>query len=189
MSLKQELERFYKTKKFHQLVNVAVRTNRNVGNGSSELLAHQAADDLKDILNTKIQSVDSKRFRERMTGEFTTTVSFKDGIGWVVELNFNPDAARGISLQPDLFEPVYLPKLFNNGWSANGRVWGYWKTAGHIVGSRITREASNFIDNAVSEFNAKYAPLGVYAELASIYTSPDYLYSDMEDGDFDDWMI
>ena len=197
MSLQSELERFYKSAKFKHLVAEKVRTDRNFGRGNggigTEELARDAAKDLRNMLNYQIQQVkgDGKydsTFPERFYDQFTTTVYFKNGTGWMIDLSFDPSAAMGESLWPEGgYEPVYLPKLFNNGWNASGKVYGYWPRIDRSVPSKQRQSPTRFLEQAVTEFNMKYIPMGITAEYHPIYDSADYFYDDIE-RDFDDWM-
>lgn len=197
MSLQSELERFYKTAKFKKMVTDKVRTDRNFGRGNggigTEEIAQEAAKDLRAMLNSQIQKVKgsvgyASTFPDRFFDQFTTTVYFKNGTGWMIDLSFIPDAAMGKSLWPEgNYEPVYLPKLFNNGWHAAGMVYGYWPRIERSVSSKQDRSPTRFLEQAVTEFNLKYAPMGITADYHPIYDSADYFYDDIEQ-DFYDWM-
>lgn len=190
MSLQSELERFYKTDRYKQLLREAVQTNPNLGQGNggvgTEQIALDAASDLKDMLNASINKVKASNraypdnFKNRFYDQFDTAVYFENGTGWVIDLSFSDGAARGESLYPEGgYEPVYLPKLFNDGWNADGTVFGYWPRAGKVVPSKSIQEQTKFVDRAVNEFNGKYRSMGIVAYIHPIYHSSDYEFDDI----------
>lgn len=64
--------------------------------------------------------------------------------------------------------------LFNNGYEASGRVFGYWKFHEDlgVIGSRTSRKGLNFMQDAVRNFNRKYGDrYNVTATLDPIYES------------------
>lgn len=164
--IQQELDRLFKTPEFRERVALEMSRNPNFGNGSrsgSRKLAQKCADELEGFLEAEIEALESSNFKRRMSGHYHTDVVFgKDG--WVVELRFDRSAAESPSLYPERYGPVYLPALFNNGWSAKGRVYGYWDTAGMVVPSHRERKATRFVENAVAAFNKKWASSGVVAK-------------------------
>lgn len=84
-------------------------------------------------------------------GKFESTVS--------ISSNFRP------SLDPDRYGGVNdMAALFNNGYSAGGRVFGMWH--GEYVGSRISRPPLHFVQHGVDIFNAFYG--GTYNATATM---------------------
>lgn len=64
--------------------------------------------------------------------------------------------------------------LFNNGYAADGRVFGYWKFHEDlgVIGSRTSRKGLQFMQDAVRNFNRKYgAVYNVTATLDDVYES------------------
>ena len=97
------------------------------------------------------------------------------GTTWEVELSFGGDLSRP-SLEPETYGGVTnIIALFNNGYpkdagrsAAIAHVSGYWH--GEFVNARPSREALHFMQQAVIEFNTKYAQThNTYVTLDAIY--------------------
>lgn len=89
-------------------------------------------------------------------------IKYVGGTTWEVELIFNSSLTRA-SLEPETYGGVTnIIALFNNGYpkdagrsAAIAHVSGFWH--GDYVFARPSREALSFMQQAVNEFNAKYA--------------------------------
>jgi len=97
------------------------------------------------------------------------------GTTWMIELSFGGDLGRP-SLQPERYGGVTnIIALFNNGYpkdagrsEAISHVFGLW--GDRYVFAKPSREALNFMQQAVNEFNTKYAAsYNTYVELDGIY--------------------
>lgn len=181
MSLKDELERYYKSDNFKKKVFEKVKSNPKLGNIESS--ARQYAAILTRMLDEAIALVKSENFILRMYGKHYTEVKFIPGQGWTIELRFDEDSAWSPSLLPDVYDDVYLPALFNNGYSASGIVYGYWETHGFFTNSRPERKAAHFIQSVVDEFNRKYADSGFRAVYNPVYDGMDW-YDSLFDEDW-----
>lgn len=71
------------------------------------------------------------------------------------------------SLVPEKYGSVNdMAALLNNGYSAGGVVDGYWH--GNYIHSLTFRSPTNFVENGVADFNAKYgAAYNAIAEIVS----------------------
>lgn len=74
--------------------------------------------------------------------------------------------------RPSLYPEKYggaenIVVLFEKGWSAGGKVWGYWN--GDYTWSRMSYGGDHFIANAVESFNAMYSGLGITATVIGDY--------------------
>lgn len=82
-----------------------------------------------------------------------------------------------MSITGDLARPSLYPAkyggtpnivvLFEKGYSASGKVWGYWN--GDYTWSLQHREGEFFIHDAVDAFNASYGGLGITASIQGEY--------------------
>lgn len=171
MSLKSEYEKFLKSDKFKSYIKSSVANDSKFGGTGqgTEAMAKRCASEIVDYLDRYIALVPSDNFVLRMYGRYDAVTRFESGRGWVVEVRFDEDAAFSPSLRPDEYDDVYLPVLFNNGWNANGTVYGYWQTHDIYTRSRQRRDAALFIQRAVNDFNKKYAGTGIVAEYNPVY--------------------
>lgn len=138
--------------------------------------AEKCAAEIKNDLSHAIAMVPSMNFVDRMLDMYDVGVRFVDGVGWVIELWFNEDAAFSPSLIPEWYDEVYLPILFNNGWEAQNYVYGEWVSKGVYIRSKIRRKGEKFIQKAVEAFNKRHAGTNIRASYNPVY-----------DGDVDDW--
>lgn len=68
------------------------------------------------------------------------------------------DNAKRQSVQPEKYDGVHnIVALFNTGYSANGRVYGYWESANKDIWTLQHREGLRFIQQAIDRFNSTYA--------------------------------
>ena len=112
-------------------------------------------DDMKFILYKRISKlIKSFKMEDIIVGSPTR----EDGV-YSISIGFNEDALKRESLAPDMYpEGVSnIVKLFVNGYSARGAVFGVWKGHGdEEIWSLRRRDPNNFMDMAVDEFNQKY---------------------------------
>lgn len=73
-------------------------------------------------------------------GKMEINISFREG-----------SLDRDSFVKTEHLENIVL--LFTRGYKAKSYVRGYWKPAGRIVKSRISREPNQFLSSAVEEFN------------------------------------
>ena len=67
------------------------------------------------------------------------------------------DNPRRESVQPEKYEGAYnIVALFNAGYSAKARVYGYWETADENIWTLQRRDGLHFIQEAVAKFNHVY---------------------------------
>ena len=83
--------------------------------------------------------------------------------GYTVDLSLGGDISRP-SLNPNNAGAYDIVGLFINGWNLNKkRPWGMWH--GMKVGARTSWGGMSFLEDAIDEFNAKYAGSGIHAEM------------------------
>lgn len=84
------------------------------------------------------------------------------------EINFQSVWLSRESLEPERYGGIdNIIVLFEKGYTAKGQVFGEWH--GEMVKSLTHRDGLGFIENAVSDFNARYASLGVVATVQGEY--------------------
>ena len=127
----------------------------------------QIGEDMKNILFRKISEV-IKSFKPEdiIVGD----LDWQDG-QYVIQIGFNEDALRRESLDPETYPEGIsnIVKLFINGYDASGYVYGVWKGHGDKeIWSLRHRDPNDFMDQAVEEFNNKYASIAK-ADLSEDY--------------------
>lgn len=183
MSLQDEIAKYLKSNKFQnevrRKIGVLPDFGKSTGIDATKILAEKYAAELMNDVKTALSRVQSQNFIDRVRDEYYTEVKYEDGVGWVVELRFNDDAAFSPSLSHlEIYKNgAYLPVIFNNGWDADGTVYGYWATHGIYVRSLSYRKSSNFIQQAVDAFNKRHSKEGIRASYNPVY-----------DGAGDDWL-
>lgn len=129
-------------------------------------------EEMKKILFSKISQL-IKSFLEE---DIIVGQPYKDENGyWRVKLSFREEALRRNSLDTKYFPQGIsnIVLLFARGYHANGRVYGSWVSPkfGYIgrVRSKPSREGSDFLIEAVDEFNKLYSKTIARAELEGVY--------------------
>lgn len=149
---------------------------------ASRETAERYAAEIKNDLAHAIAMVPSMNFVDRMLDMYDVGVRFENGVGWVIELWFDEDAAFSPSLIPEWYDEVYLPILFNNGWEAQNYVRGTWVSKGVRIKSLIKRKGAGFIQKAVDAFNKRHVGTNVKASYNPVYDRG-------ADDDGDDWYM
>lgn len=103
-------------------------------------------------------------------------ISFDVGGGGAVHIGGGAIMAS-LTISGNLSRPSLYPEkyggannivvLFEKGWSAGGKVWGFWN--GDYTWSRMSYEGDHFIADAVARFNAMYSGLGITATVMGDY--------------------
>ena len=85
-----------------------------------------------------------------------STASESEGFYYVgISMEDNP---KRESVQPEKYDGVHnIVALFNTGYSASGRIYGYWRTADAEIWTLKNREGLNFMQRAIDRFNSTYA--------------------------------
>lgn len=182
-----------KEKVAQRLREYAVKGVTKTKGGSSifsEKLMKQAVEDLKALIVLNYLEADATGSSGSSTvfthvSHMVSDAPVVVGDHYEVGLFFSGDLSRP-SLDSDTYGGIgNIVALINNGYTAQNTVYGWWDghsrqegsdlSHGIVEGSvwipsRRSRAATYFIQNAVNEFNAKYAAYGISAVPADIYT-------------------
>jgi len=130
-------------------------------------------DDFKSIVAKHIKTV-IPSFDEN--GIITDDARSESDVDFAIEFAFTDESVHRDSLYPagypqgtDPYGGIVL--MFHKGWNAQNYAYGVWQNHGDArIRSLKSRTATGFLNNAIKEFNAKYASEGIYAKLIDEYS-------------------
>lgn len=151
-SILEKAKQYMNTPEAKRRVEKVQRSSLSNGNNSASVNMHLAAEKFIEVLKNEISSrgiaisdaVSLEHGRAYETGSNM----------YQIEIWFSNDLHRD-SLVPDRYEGIdNIVALFNNGYSADGQVYGMWH--GKEIASLKERVGENFIDQAVRDFIGNY---------------------------------
>lgn len=145
-----------------------VLSSFNIDNGIAREIALQALPDAANELRRMIQSAAGSQFTSSQASILRNVENMsvgsvtENGNGFSVDLTLGGNLSRP-SLNPNNSGAYDIVGLFINGWTLSGHIpWGTWR--GMKVGARTLWGGMSFLEEAIDEFNAKYASSGIHAE-------------------------
>ncbi len=157
--------------KVDQYIDKDVRTSQAGSKIITIQLANQMAHELCDMINSNaaasglapgvlahVQSATVISAQKGYMGSIKAGISFRDA-----------DMSRPSEI-PQIYGGVdNIVAMFEFGWNAKAPLYGYWSIVHDYVHTRQFQPGLHFIQNAVSEFNAKYASQDVHVEVMYPY--------------------
>ena len=160
MSLDSELDAFFKSKKFSEIVDKEMKTNKNlsIGNIAIEEFTIKCANDLKKMLREEIYNIRSSNTGEAFLDYIIIDVRFQQNDGWVADVFFDVDKVTRESLYPDIYGSVYMPTLINNDYTASKSLSGYDRHGNSIITSKHWKYKDDigFMKRVLDKMKAKY---------------------------------
>ena len=147
-NLENALKEFAKSDKFKDAVKTQMKKSGNTISNAAKQSAEWYAERMQEIVDGYMDAYNLSSYSD-MGIEIATNSDGNIEVG----LSFRQTSNLSPSLNPDR-DPVVLPRLLNTGFHTKSDIWGDWKGK-HIHGWR-DREAMEFLQDAVHEFNVLY---------------------------------
>lgn len=142
----------------HSKFTSYVKENHNeilkASSAEAEKIANEAGGVLVRCINNAISSSGLSGGAIAAIGDVSSTSAVEAAPG-----KYEVEVSIGTQSRPSLAPVEYggvrdMAALFNNGYSAGGRVFGYWH--GSWIGSLTFRDGAHFVEIGVNDFNAGY---------------------------------
>lgn len=174
--LNAKLEDWSKTDKGRKAIGKAIKGSVGVaGRPATDTMMMKYAQRMKDILREEIAEIKSKStgdsYLDHIDINNSVSIIISEGKECLcVGISFDHSLMHRDSLFPSGYpDGIDVAYLVNNGYSASNHVYGTDRH-GNNIASTLSREENNYIQRAVSRFNAEMSKKGVVAEFNANYT-------------------
>lgn len=169
-SLKQAIEAQSHSKVVQNTIkHKTLKTKNNIAesrmNEAGQLLFDTICSYLPDTLRLSLE-------RNGTLSKTEITAPKQAGDFFRIDINIPPELLRRKSLIPNEYPEGIdnIIALFDKGYNAKKRVYGYWDSVGRRISSLTNRPALDFMQEAIEDFNQKYSSLySCKAELGQQY--------------------